>query len=113
MTVARLADGTLWVHSPIAPDKDLLSAIDGLGPVAWLIAPNSLHCRHIADWQAIYPGANARGARSRHAREAALRDRRNARRRGGAARRAGDGFRSRHALVNEAVFSTGPRAPSC
>ncbi|MGX5713830.1 DUF4336 domain-containing protein [Sphingopyxis terrae subsp. ummariensis] len=33
MTVVRLADGTLWVHSPIAPDKDLLSAIDRLGPI--------------------------------------------------------------------------------
>ena len=39
------------------PDKDLLSAIDRLGPVAWLIAPNSLHYWHIADWQAIYPSA--------------------------------------------------------
>ena len=57
MTIARLADGTLWIHSPIAPAKDLLSAIDRLGPVAWLIAPNSLHYWYVADWQAIYPGA--------------------------------------------------------
>lgn len=57
MTVVRLADGGLWIHSPIAPEETLLCAIDRLGPVAWLVAPNSLHYWYVADWQDIYPRA--------------------------------------------------------
>lgn len=57
MTVVRLADGGLWLHSPVAPDDALFAAIDRLGPVAWLVAPNSIHYWHVADWQRRYPHA--------------------------------------------------------
>src|SRR3546814_4429799 len=57
MTVVRLAGGRLWVHSPIAPDTVLFEAIDALGDVAWLVAPNSLHNWYVADWQRRYPAA--------------------------------------------------------
>src|SRR3546814_12406504 len=57
MTVARLDDGRLWLHSPIAPDAALFDAVDALGEVAWLVAPNSLHYWYVADWQHRYPGA--------------------------------------------------------
>lgn len=33
MTVARLDDGGLFVHSPVALDPPLRLALDGLGPV--------------------------------------------------------------------------------
>jgi hypothetical protein len=55
MTVVRLAGGGLWVHSPIAPEETLVAAIDRLGPVEWLVAPNSLHYWYVADWQRLYP----------------------------------------------------------
>src|SRR3546814_3722896 len=57
MTVVRLAGGRLWIHSPIAPDTVLFEAIDALGDVAWLVAPNSLHYWYFADWQRRYPAA--------------------------------------------------------
>src|SRR3546814_2721760 len=57
MTVVRLAGGRLWVHSPIAPDTVLFEAIDALGDVAWLVAPNSLHYWYVTDWQRRYPVA--------------------------------------------------------
>lgn len=57
MTVVRLKDGSLWVHSPIAPDTELLAAIDALGPVQYLIAPNTIHYWYMADWLARYPDA--------------------------------------------------------
>lgn len=57
MTLVRLGDGRLWVHSPIAPDAALFDAVDALGEVAWLIAPNSLHYWFVADWQQRYPQA--------------------------------------------------------
>jgi Domain of unknown function (DUF4336) len=43
MTLIRLAGGDVWVHSPTAPDTALLAAVRALGPVRWLIAPNTLH----------------------------------------------------------------------
>lgn len=57
MTVVRLPDGKLWVHSPIAWNDSLGTAIDGLGPVCYLVAPNTLHYSYLADWQVRYPRA--------------------------------------------------------
>jgi len=59
MTVARLADGGLWCHSPIAPDRALFAAIDALGPVRHLVSPNKLHYAYIAAWKRRYPDAVA------------------------------------------------------
>jgi hypothetical protein len=57
MTVIRLSDGALFVHSPVAWDPDLAAVIDALGPVAHLIAPNTIHYWWIPDWKARYPNA--------------------------------------------------------
>ncbi|WP_426661832.1 DUF4336 domain-containing protein [Rhodanobacter aciditrophus] len=59
MTVARLADGGLWCHSPVAPDAALFAAIDALGPVRHLVSPNKLHYAHVAAWKRRYPDAVA------------------------------------------------------
>lgn len=56
MTMVRLPDGGLWLHSPIRPTPELLSAVAALGPVAAL-APNKLHWMALAAWQAAYPRA--------------------------------------------------------
>ncbi|MCP5411524.1 MAG: DUF4336 domain-containing protein [Alphaproteobacteria bacterium] len=57
MTVVRLANGDLFVHSPIAPDAGLMDQVAALGPVAHLIAPNSLHYWYVPDWKARFAGA--------------------------------------------------------
>jgi len=62
MTVVRLADGGLWLHSPVRPTPELRAAVDALGPVRWLVAPNRWHHLYVGDWQAAYPGAEAYGA---------------------------------------------------
>ncbi len=59
MTIVRLADGTLWCHSPIKPEQKLLRAIDQLGKVRHLISPNKIHYAYISAWQKIYPDALA------------------------------------------------------
>ncbi|RIV88593.1 DUF4336 domain-containing protein [Aurantiacibacter xanthus] len=59
MTVVRLADGGLWLHSPIAPDEALFAAIEKLGEVRWLVAPNSIHYWFMADWIERYPEAQS------------------------------------------------------
>ena len=57
MAVIRLADGSLFVWSPIALADELRAAIDALGPVAHIVAPNSLHHLFLAEWKRAYPGA--------------------------------------------------------
>jgi uncharacterized protein DUF4336 len=58
-TVVRLANRTLWVHSPILLSEPLRAQLDALGPVAHLIAPNWIHYAHIASWQAAWPEVQA------------------------------------------------------
>lgn len=57
MTIIRLRDASLWLHSPTAPDPALLASITALGPVHYLIAPNPIHYWWIPDWQRQFPGA--------------------------------------------------------
>ncbi|WP_417210030.1 DUF4336 domain-containing protein [Antarctobacter sp.] len=57
MCLARLTDGSLWVHSPIALTAALTSEIARLGPVRHLVAPNDLHHRFLSDWAAAFPAA--------------------------------------------------------
>ena len=59
MTMARLAGGALWCHSPVAPDDALFAAIDALGSVRHLVSPNKLHYAHVAAWKRRYPAATA------------------------------------------------------
>lgn len=54
MAVIRLAAGDLVIWSPVALDEGLRAAVDALGPVAHLIAPNALHDSFLADWIAAY-----------------------------------------------------------
>lgn len=57
MVIVQLADGRLWVHSPIAPDDGLVEAVRALGDVAVLVAPNSIHYWYMPEWQALFPAA--------------------------------------------------------
>ena len=57
MTVVRLADGTLWFHSPVAPADDLERALAEFGPVSALVAPNSYHFLQLGAWAALHPEA--------------------------------------------------------
>ncbi|EKE72996.1 DUF4336 domain-containing protein [Gallaecimonas xiamenensis] len=63
MTLIRLADGRLWVHSPIALTPELKAEVDALGQVAYLIAPNQLHHLFLQAWQQQYPGALSFGTK--------------------------------------------------
>ena len=68
MTVVRLGDGSLWVHSPIQPDKSLLREVALLGPVRHLVAPNWIHYAFFPPWQDAFPesvGWAAPGVRTR------------------------------------------------
>ncbi|MEM8607971.1 MAG: DUF4336 domain-containing protein [Myxococcota bacterium] len=57
MTLVRLSNGGLLMHSPIAIDPSMKADIDALGPVTHILAPNIYH--HVSMTPAIelYPDA--------------------------------------------------------
>ncbi|MCB9764178.1 MAG: DUF4336 domain-containing protein [Alphaproteobacteria bacterium] len=57
MTVARLPDGGLWLHSPVAPTPDRVAAVQSLGPVRHIVAPNKFHNLFVAPWFEQAPDA--------------------------------------------------------
>jgi uncharacterized protein DUF4336 len=57
MTVIRLRDGGLFLHSPVRLDPELRRALDSLGPVKAVVAPNRHHHLFAADYPAGYPDA--------------------------------------------------------
>ena len=63
MAVVRLpGEGGLWVWSPVELTKDVRRAVDTLGPVHHLVAPNRLHHTFLADWAAAFPDAKVHAA---------------------------------------------------
>ena len=56
MSVIRLADGSLLLHSPVVLDADLRRALDALGPVRFAVAPNRVHHLYAGDVAKAYPG---------------------------------------------------------
>ena len=57
MTIARLADGGLFVHSPVALDARTREAVDALGPVRAIVAPSRFHHLYVGQWARAYPDA--------------------------------------------------------
>lgn len=57
MTIVKLENGDLFVHSPIKIDENLKTEIDKLGIVKYIIAPNFLHHIFISDFSKLYPDA--------------------------------------------------------
>src|SRR5262245_12686267 len=62
MAVIRLVSGGLFVWSPIKLTDDLRAAVDALGDVRHLVAPNSLHHVFLAEWKQAHPNAQVHGA---------------------------------------------------
>jgi hypothetical protein len=57
MTVVRLGDGSLLLHSPIHLFSSLQSELDLLGPVKHIVSPNKLHHLFLGTALATYPEA--------------------------------------------------------
>jgi hypothetical protein len=57
MTVIRLADGRLILHSPSEIDDAAAARISALGTPAFILAPGSYHYLHVASAQAAFPEA--------------------------------------------------------
>jgi hypothetical protein len=63
MTVVRLSDGKLWLHSPVPLSEEISAQLALLGEVAYIVAPSKMHHLYLADCAAAYPAAQVFGAR--------------------------------------------------
>jgi hypothetical protein len=59
MTVVRLANGDLFLHSPVAFDAALADRLQAMGTVRHLVSPNQFHYAHIGEWSRAFPDAMA------------------------------------------------------
>lgn len=57
MTVIRLKNGDIFIHSPIKPELELVEALKALGPIKHLVSPNWIHYAFIAEWANACPSA--------------------------------------------------------
>ena len=57
MSIVKLADGSLWVDSPVPVPSDVLERITRLGPVRYLVAATPRHVWRLASWHDLFPEA--------------------------------------------------------
>jgi hypothetical protein len=62
MTVVRLADGGLWLHSPVPMTTSTRARMQELGEVKFIVAPNKMHHLFVGEHVAAYPQAQLLGA---------------------------------------------------
>ena len=68
MTVARLADGRLLLHSAIALDEAGMEALEALGEPSFLVVPSSYHRMDAPRYKSRYPNIKVLCPRGAHAR---------------------------------------------
>jgi hypothetical protein len=57
MILVQLADGSLWVNSPVSVPREVLDRIAALGPVRYLVAPTRMHVWRLEEWHVLFPEA--------------------------------------------------------
>ena len=57
MTIIRLPDGGLFLHSPVQLDAETQQALDAIGPVRCVVAPSKVHYFFVAAYGSAYPNA--------------------------------------------------------
>jgi len=62
MTVLRLKDNKLWLHSPVPLSAEVRAQMSSLGEVAFVVAPNKYHHLFVSDCLAAFPQARLFGA---------------------------------------------------
>lgn len=62
MTVVRLGDRTLMLHSPVKLDAELKHSLEELGTVRWVLGPSKVHHLFLADYVGAFASAVLCGA---------------------------------------------------
>ena len=59
MTIIRLFNGSLMLHSPCKIDAQMKQTIDDIGPVAHIVAPGNFHHLYVSSAQEHFPEAQS------------------------------------------------------
>jgi len=62
MTVVRLNDSSLWLHSPVPLSAEVRARLATLGTVRYIVAPSKAHHLYAAECLAAFPDATLYGA---------------------------------------------------
>lgn len=62
MTIVRLTEGGLFLHSPVPLDAEIQIALNEIGPVRAIVAPSRAHHLFVGDYVKAYPAAKLHGA---------------------------------------------------
>ena len=62
MTIVKLADGGLFLHSPVPLDDGTRAALDAIGPVRAIVAPSKAHHLFVSEYVQAFPQAKLHGA---------------------------------------------------
>lgn len=73
MTVLELPDSKLLLYSPVPMTDERRSAVESLGTVAHLYAPNTFHHMWIGEWSRAFPEARVHGPSALRAKRPDLR----------------------------------------
>ena len=57
MTIVKLSNGGLWVHSPTALSPELIEEMDELGSVSFIVGASNGHNIWLREWQDAFPDA--------------------------------------------------------
>ena len=57
MTIVRMSDGDLWLHSPVRFGENLAAQIATLGNIRYIVTPSKMHRLFVMDWVAALPHA--------------------------------------------------------
>ena len=57
MTVVRLQDNSLFIHSPTTLDEETRARLDAMGPIRFIVAPTKLHHLFVGPYFEAYPDA--------------------------------------------------------
>jgi hypothetical protein len=57
MTVVRLPNGELWLHSPVRFGDNLAAQLSEFGPVRHIVSPSKMHRLFVLEWMAAFPEA--------------------------------------------------------
>ena len=57
MTVVRLKNGDLFLHSPTTFQASLAGQLQSMGTIRHLLSPNQFHYAHIGEWSRAFPDA--------------------------------------------------------
>ncbi len=55
MTIIRLPENKLWIHSPVQITQDHIKEIRSLGDVTYIVSPNLFHYLHVKSFLTAFP----------------------------------------------------------